>query len=70
MFTQDNVGLNGSASAQSNWASITSSDTYYWQVHYDGDGGSNAAFTSSCGEATTITLPEAPALGSPTEVFI
>jgi hypothetical protein len=46
----------GQRQATSNWTSITTSDTYYWQVHYDGNA-NNAAFTSACGEATTITLP-------------
>ena len=56
VFSQDNVAL-VNASAQSDWTDISASDTYYWQVHYDGDGGANAAFTSACGEATVITLP-------------
>jgi hypothetical protein len=56
VFTDDDVLLeNGSAT--SGWTTISASDTYYWQVHYDGDGLNNAAFTSACGEATTITLP-------------
>ena len=57
VFSQDNVNLDVNGSATSDWTTISTSDTYYWQVHYDGDGVNNAAFTSACGEATTITLP-------------
>jgi hypothetical protein len=56
VFSQDNKSL-VSGSATSDWTTISADGTYYWQIHYDGDGVNNAAFTSACGEATTINLP-------------
>ena len=47
-----NVALtNGEATSK--WFDISSSDTYYWQVHYDGDQ-QNEAASGACGEAITI----------------
>jgi hypothetical protein len=48
-----NVALNASGEATSKYFNITASDTYYWQVHYDGDA-NNAAATGSCGEAIKV----------------
>ena len=48
-----NVALNANGDATSKYFNVTASDTYYWQVHYDGNQ-NNAAATGSCGEAIKV----------------